>query len=37
MFFTSAKAQHELGFEARPYTEGLKDAVAWFRGAGYLR
>jgi dihydroflavonol-4-reductase len=37
MFFTSAKAQRELGFEARPYAEGLKDAVTWFRGAGYLR
>jgi dihydroflavonol-4-reductase len=37
MFFTSAKAQRELGFAARPYTEGLRDAVDWFRGAGYLR
>ena len=37
MFFTSAKAKRELGFVARPYTEGLRDAVDWFRGAGYLQ
>jgi dihydroflavonol-4-reductase len=37
MFFTSAKAKRDLGFEARPYAEGLSDAVGWFRRAGYLR
>jgi dihydroflavonol-4-reductase len=37
MFFTSAKAEHELGFRARPYAEGIKDAIEWFREAGYLR
>jgi len=37
MFFTSAKAKRELGFHARPYIEGIRDAVEWFRGAGYLR
>ena len=37
MFFTSAKAERELGFNRRPYTEGLRDAVDWFRQAGYLR
>ena len=37
MFFTSAKAKRELGFVARPYAEGLRDAVDWFRGAGYLQ
>ena len=37
MFFSSAKAERELGFHARPYAEGLRDAVDWFRGAGYLR
>jgi dihydroflavonol-4-reductase len=36
MFFTSAKAERELGYHARPYREGLRDAVDWFRGAGYL-
>ena len=37
MFFSSAKAERELGYQARPYGEGLKDAVAWFREAGYLK
>lgn len=37
MFFTSAKAARDLGFEARPYAEGLKDAVEWFRRAGHLK
>jgi dihydroflavonol-4-reductase len=37
MFFTSAKAQRELGFRARPHVEGLRDALDWFRNAGYLK
>jgi dihydroflavonol-4-reductase len=37
MFFSSGKAERELGFRARPYVEGLRDAVDWFREAGYLR
>jgi dihydroflavonol-4-reductase len=37
MFFSSAKAARELGFRARPYGDGLRDAVDWFRGAGYLQ
>jgi len=37
MFFSSAKAARELGYQARPYGEGLRDAVAWFRGAGHLK
>ena len=37
MFFSSAKAARELGYQARPYGEGLQDAVAWFRGAGHLK
>lgn len=36
MFFTSAKAESELGYRSRPYQEGVADALAWFRGAGYL-
>jgi dihydroflavonol-4-reductase len=36
MFFSSAKAQRELGYVARPYKDGLRDAVNWFRAAGYL-
>ncbi len=37
MFFTSAKAERELGYRSRPYLEGVIDALAWFREAGYLR
>jgi len=37
MFFTSAKAERELGFRARPYQEALRDAVEWFRREGYIR
>jgi dihydroflavonol-4-reductase len=36
MFFTSAKAQHELDYRARPYQEGLADALRWFRDNKYL-
>jgi len=36
MYFTSAKAERELGYRARPYREGLHDALDWFRAAGYL-
>jgi dihydroflavonol-4-reductase len=36
MFFTSVKAERELGYQARPYAEGIKDAIAWFRQAGRL-
>ncbi|HEY1611381.1 MAG TPA: hopanoid-associated sugar epimerase [Paraburkholderia sp.] len=36
MYFTSAKAERELGYRARPYREGLKDAIDWFRTSGYL-
>ncbi len=37
MFFTSAKAQAELGYRARPYIQGLEDAITWFHQAGYVR
>jgi dihydroflavonol-4-reductase len=36
MFFSSAKAKAELGYAARPYGEGLTDALAWFGAHGYL-
>jgi dihydroflavonol-4-reductase len=36
MYFSSAKAQRDLGYRMRPAIEGLRDAVAWFREAGYL-
>jgi dihydroflavonol-4-reductase len=37
MFFTTAKAERDLGLTARPFTEALADAIAWFRGAGYIK
>ena len=37
MYFSSAKAASELGYRARPAREGLADAIAWFRQAGYLK
>ena len=37
MFFTHEKARRELGYSPRPYQQGLVDAIAWFRKAGYLR
>ena len=36
MFFSDRKARAELGYTARPYREGLSDAITWFREAGYL-
>lgn len=36
MYFSSAKAQRELGYRARPFAEALLDALAWFRGAGMV-
>jgi len=37
MFFTDTKARAELGYTARPYAQGLSDAIAWFRQEGRLR
>ena len=37
MFFTSAKAERDLGMTARPFTQALADAIGWFRGAGYIK
>jgi len=37
MYFTSAKAERELGYRARSHVEGLRDAIDWFARAGYLR
>jgi dihydroflavonol-4-reductase len=36
MFFSSAKAKTELGYLARPYGQGLEDALNWFGAHGYL-
>ena len=37
MYFSSAKAERELGYSARPYVSGLQDALHWFGQRGYLR
>lgn len=37
MYFDDGKARRDLGYRSRPYTEGLADAIGWFRGAGYIR
>jgi dihydroflavonol-4-reductase len=37
MFFTSAKAERELSYRARPYREAVAEAIAWFRQHGYLK
>ena len=36
MYFTSARAEHELGYRARPARDALEAAVAGFRELGYL-
>jgi dihydroflavonol-4-reductase len=36
MYFTSARAERDLGYRARPAAAAIADAVAWFRAAGYL-
>ncbi len=36
MFFRTEKAERELGIKARPFAQGLEDAIRWFRDAGYL-
>ncbi len=37
MFFTSAKAERELGYRARPALEGSPMRSRWFRAAGMCR
>lgn len=37
MFFTSAKAERELSYRARPYRAALEDALAWFRETGSVK
>ena len=36
MYFSTAKAVAELGYAPRPARQAVADAVAWFRGAGWL-
>ena len=37
MYFTSAKAERELGYRARPAAAALADALEWYRRRGDLR
>ena len=37
MFFNDAKARRELDYTSRPYRQGIADAIAWFKQAGYIR
>jgi dihydroflavonol-4-reductase len=37
MFFTSGKAERELGYKTRPIDAAISDAVQWFRQARYIR
>jgi dihydroflavonol-4-reductase len=36
MFFSSTKAERDLGYRAQPYAQALRDAVQWFHENGYL-
>jgi dihydroflavonol-4-reductase len=36
MFFSSAKAQRELGYQARPAQSAFVDAIGWLRAQGVL-
>ena len=36
MFFSSAKAERELGYSARPAERALADALSWFQANGYV-
>jgi dihydroflavonol-4-reductase len=37
MFFTSGRAERELGYHARDVHDAFRDAADWFRAHGYLR
>ena len=36
MYFSHAKAARELGYQARPAAEAIREAVDWFEAEGYL-
>jgi dihydroflavonol-4-reductase len=36
MFFTSRKAERELGYRVRAATAAFRDAIDWFQDQGYL-
>ena len=35
MYFSTAKAERELGYKARPATEAIADAITWFKENGF--
>ena len=37
MYFSSRRAEAEIGYRARPARDALADAIQWFRDNGYLR
>ena len=37
MYFSSSRAERELGYRARPVEMALKDGIDWFRHNGYMR
>jgi dihydroflavonol-4-reductase len=37
MFFSSAKAERDLGYRARPATDAFKDAITWYRSNHYIQ
>jgi dihydroflavonol-4-reductase len=37
MFFSSARAVRELGYQWRPPVQAFEDAIRWFRGNGLLK
>jgi dihydroflavonol-4-reductase len=36
MFFSSARAERELGYAPRPAVCAFRDAAAWFQAHGYI-
>ena len=36
MYFDSSRARQELGYQSRPASEAIADALAWFRAQGML-
>jgi dihydroflavonol-4-reductase len=36
MYFSSAKAEAELGYTHRPASEAVRDALVWFQSEGYV-
>ena len=36
MYFSSARAERDLGYKARPVQQAFEDSVTWFREKGYL-